>query len=721
MSNPPSASTSAHTPLPPKNSCRQQVGFFFRSMPGRVEKYLMGGIFIAALLYNFLGITYHGSQGYLSGNGFRESQTALICYYIDRQDNFSLLYETPLLGKPWISILLEVPLYEWAVVGLSRLLDLPHVIAARSVSAACFYLTLPAVYLLLGHLRISPPRRLLVLALTLASPVYICYSRAFLIDPMALMGSVWFVYGFARTMTERRVRWLLLAIGAGTIGALVKNAIFAVWLLPAAVYGTWLLWQDIRVAKGWKQPLTTIAWGLATVLVPLGLLRGWVLYTDPIKAAHPSAWIFTSQNLTLGNWGLFNPKPIFSAETWKFWFGCWEQAVMPRWLIGAALLTGALLAGQRRLVLGAGALFFASQFLFPFAYAYQDYYYYGNALYLNAAIGFALLAILDSKLPRWLALPVLLVPFVAQVTTYWQGYRRLQSIVSSGDAPHTAALRELTPENSVIVVAGDDWLALTPYYSQRRALMIRRGLEHDPAYLRRAFLDLANEDVSAVVLFRELRTNRDFLHLAAIRFDLDLTQPTFSAHDLDVYVTRPYIRSVLAGLKQSERYSTLTAAPEPPRDSGSDELKAISAELAREMFAEVSPAPSQFRFRFDPGRQRRQNDSVILANPDADLWVEPAATATQIEWGFGIFPEAYQTPGHATDGVEFIITGEQPDGSFRRLYRRVLEPMAEPADRGDQRVVIAYRPVPGERLRFSTRPGGGSAYDWSYWTRIDVR
>jgi len=39
--------------------------------------------------------------------------------------------------------------------------------------AVCFYLTLPALYLVLGGLALTGPRRLLVLALVLACPVYI--------------------------------------------------------------------------------------------------------------------------------------------------------------------------------------------------------------------------------------------------------------------------------------------------------------------------------------------------------------------------------------------------------------------------------------------------------------------------------------------------------------------------------------------------------------------
>ncbi len=99
----------------------------------------------------------------------------------------------------------------------------------------------------------------------------------------------------------------------------------------------------------------------------------------------------------------------------------------------------------------------------------------------------------------------------------------------------------------------------------------------------------------------------------------------------------------------------------------------------------------------------------------------PPAGATQIKWGYGIFPAAYEKAGDKTDGVEFIVWGELPGGGERRIYHRLLEPLQNPADRGDQHAVIPYTPLPGEKLRFSSRPGGGSAFDWAYWTGIEVK
>jgi hypothetical protein len=686
------------------------------------ENRFLTGIFVVALLYNVYGVTYHWTMGYMSGHEFRQALTAVVAYHIDRQDNFSLLYETPVLGKPWVCALLEVPLYQWSVVGLSRATGLPHVEAARTITATCFYLTLPAIYLLLGRLAVPKPRRLLMLALVLTAPVYIYYSRAFLMDSMALMCSAWFLLGFVRTMDRRHRSWLGLTIVTGTAAALIKSAILAVWMLPAAAYGAWMLWRDLRARTGWAAPLQTLLWGLATVAVALGCLRTWITYTDPIKAAHASAWIFTAKNLSLGNWGLFDLGALFSADLWRHLLHCWEQALMSRWLILLGLIAGLALPAVRWRVLGTVAPFFLAQFLFPFAYAYQDYYFYACAVFLHVALGFTLLGVLDSRWPRWGVALVFLVPFGAQVTAYWQDYRQGQSTWHQGGFEFTELLRDMTPENSVLIVAGADWAAMTPLYAQRKALMIRSGLEYDRNYLDRAFNDLAGEEVSALVVFDHMRTDRNFIDLVAARFDLTAATPTLSFITADIYVSRLYAEGIQARLRNSQSYPHLTLPSGALKSAAPVQgpMK-IPAATASTLFREIRPAPYQVDLQFGLDWLPHGQQRVLSVHPNSDLWIKPPATATQIRWSFGLFSGAYENPAAHTNGVEFIIEGEMPDGQVRTLYYRLLDPMKNPADQGDQQADLNYAPQPGEVLRFSTRPNQNSSFDWAYTILIRVQ
>ncbi|HEX2860374.1 MAG TPA: glycosyltransferase family 39 protein, partial [Lacunisphaera sp.] len=262
----------------------------------RREDRILFAVFALALVTHAFLVTRNWSVGFMLLHEFRQTQTALISHFIDREDNFSLLYEAPIVGKPWVSVLLEVPVYEWSVVLVSRCTGWPLVVAARSVSLACFYLTIPALWWLFGRLGMARPRRMVSLGLVMVSPVYIFYTRSFLMESMVLMCCAWFLVGFVGMMERRRWTWFLLATVAGTGAALIKSATFAVWLIPAAAYAAWLLWRDVRSRTGWSAPLCTTFWGFAGVIVPLGLLHLWIRLTDPIKAVHASAWIFTSTN-----------------------------------------------------------------------------------------------------------------------------------------------------------------------------------------------------------------------------------------------------------------------------------------------------------------------------------------------------------------------------------------------------------------------------------------
>jgi hypothetical protein len=682
-------------------------------------------LFVVALAAHGWWVTRNWTTPFLSGHEFRQTQTAINTYYIDRQDNFSLLYETPIVGKPWVSVLMEVPIYEWAVVGLSRGAGLPYHESARTITLACFYLTLPAFFLLLGLMHLEWSRRLLILALTLVCPVYIYYSRAFLMDSMALLGCAWFLFGYVRMMQARRWYWFLLATVAGTLAALVKSATLAVWLWPAAVYAGWQLWQAARTRAGWGgwgEAGLVVFWGVAGVIVPLGLLQLWIELTDPLKAMHASAWIFTSANLSLGNWGLVDFRARFTSQLWGVLAERWREAIMPAWLLLALLGAGLVFLPRVRWpALALAGIFFGAQFLFPYAYAYQDYYFYSCAVFATAGMGFLLAGLFDSRLPRWLCWLLLAVPFAAQAVTYVRGYYPSQLVQSTGGFSFTRAIRDFLPKEAVIVVAGDDWAAIVPYYAERKALMLRNGLENDALYLDRAFADLADEEVGALVLMDRQRGNHALIARVADAFGTD-RQPSFSSDRAEVYCNLRYRKSVKEALANAGNYDGLVnplsepvVTPSPARPFR------VWASTARESFPAVSPAPIRAYFEVGVGYVWVNHQKVLFAHPDAHLWIPPPRRSTRITWEFGIIPEAYEHKEGMTDGVEFTVMAIKPQGEREVVFRRVLDPVNRAADRGLQREVIPHQPVPGEILHFSTAPGEGRAFDWAYWARIEVR
>ena len=676
-------------------------------------------IFGAACILHLVLATYHWKMGYLAGHEFRQTQTAIISYYIDQENNFSPLYETPILGKPWVSILLEVPIYEWSVVGLSRLTHWPHYIAARTITLACFYLLLPAVYLLLGWLEPRRDRRLYLLAAVLCCPVYIYYSRAFLMESMELMCCAWFLYAFVRALEGRSFAWLVLTALLGTLAALIKSATYAIWLLPAAGYALWLIYLGWTQGRDWQKGGRTALWALAAVAVPLASLRWWIHVTDPIKAAHSSAYIFTSKNLSLGNWGLFSFSGLWSASLWRDLFHGWTLAIMPAGLILALIVAGLsmLPSARRHFAVTAGA-FFAAQLLFPYAYALQDYYFYACAVFLVAGLGMLMLAARDA-LPRvqWLGSLLLLLPLVAELRAYWLGYRPDQAIVTDGHRAFTDVVRDLTPPHGVIVVAGADWGAIIPYYAQRRALMIRNGLEHEPAYLEKAIKDLAGEDVVALIVADKVRNDNRFLDQVTAALDMDRT-PTYVHLAADVYIRRLYKRGVAHRIQGSLKYNEGTVPPEVLRER--PQIMTVPLESAQTAFPAVTPVPTRCYFEFGIDNIQQDGDATMSAHPNSDIWLKPDTGAHNIYWSYGILREAYERAGDKTNGVEFIISSEMPNGETHQIFYRLLDPVVKSTDRGIQETKLSYQVKPGEVLHFFTRPNGSVAYDWAYWKKIDV-
>lgn len=261
---------------------------------------------------------------------------------------------------------------------------------------------------------------------------------------------------------------------------------------------------------------------------------------------------------------------------------------------------------------------------------------------------------------------------------------------------------------------------MVPFYSQRKALMIRRGLEADPVYLERAFGDLKDDDVSALIVMGPVRGNRPFLEQAASMLNLE-DAPTCSVPDVDIYFSRPYAENVRVFLRSTLQFPEITLTP--LADGG--RLKAvpfpISPGMARTSFSNVSPAPIRGCFDYGVGHAEVDGATVLAAHPDCELWVPAPLAATRIEFEHGILPEAYTREGGRTDGVEVVVTGDMPDGRQRVIFQRVIDPLANANDRGLQKEVIPYTPLPGEVLRFASRINQNGAYDWAYWRRIEVK
>lgn len=670
-------------------------------------------------------MTRNWSSGFLVGHEFRQAQTALSTYFIRANHDYSLAYPTPVLGKPW-SIPMEFPLYQWTVARLADATGWDLWETARTVSLFCFYLTLPAIWLLLELAQFAQRTRWMALAVVVSAPLYIFYSRAFLIESMALAAGVWFFVALLRVLSGRGGwPWYLIAIVCGVLVALVKITTAMIWLSAGALVAFGFVVRAYRHeprANRWRKMGVLAA--QAALLAGPALLAGawWVSFADAAKAASPTGAFLGSSSMSGFNFGHVADRS--TSNNLAGLLANWSQAVTPLWAWLPVATLGIAL-GKRLVWLGILSLllFVAVLATFPVLYRSHDYYYYAAALLPLLSTAAFVAALDESPRFRWLAPIALAVIVAAQFTAYFQNYYRLQNVPSNGGSGLTNVLRDVTPRDSVLVIAGNDWSAVTPYYTQRRALMLREEWLFSSDIVSRAFENLRGEQVSALLLVGKAREDAALLATAVKRFDL---QPEVALRhlDTDVYLARSIHDGVLRRLQDGgDNYSGLAILghpgppPPPPALQIDSAVHTVDSAQADYYFPPISPRPVRYRTKFGLGPGQLDGKMVVGAHPDAALWIAIPAGARTVTMEFGLPPETYTQ----TDGVEFMILWHPPQGPSRELMKRHVNPVSNQSDRGVLSVTVPLPPGATGELEFATAPFQNYSHDWAYWKKIEVR
>ena len=696
--------------------------------PARWETWFALFLFVAAAGWFGWAVTRGWHNGNLPGCEFRQAQTAVSAYWIQQDAEFALAYPTPVLGKPW-SIPMEYPLYQWTVVTLHVASGLPLVQAGRAVSLVCFLLALPAAYLLGRRLGLDPARGLLLVALLLTCPLHIFYARAFLIETMALMASLWFLLGFVETLRTRRWSWLLLASLAGAAAGTVKVTTFILYLIPAAAWGGWCLLRAWRGRADSRRPIAgVLGWGLGCVVIPFLATVAWTEFADGVKSLNPNGAFLASASMTGFNFGLGDFNLRFSAEAWTAMLQVWHRGILPLPVIAIVLTLAAIWGGRWRwAALGCTALFLLAQIIFPLLYAWHEYYFVANATLLLAAGGFMLAGLWESRLPRWLVLPICLALPALHISGYTQHYLPTQALVSPGGTGLTNIIGELTFPGEVLVIAGEDWDSSTPFYARRRALMIRRNTETDWATIETAFTELHDECVSALLLTGDQRKNTELLARAARMLGID-PRPVFEYNDTTVYLHRSIVGDISTDLRL-ENYAgvrwhpTLVGSVAKRSLTGSEIATAELHERERLIFSMMKPEPTRFFSQFGAGTSPLAGRRIFNANPLTRLWFRIPSEATTFTAEFGMMPGAYSNPQAASDGAELRVSEVRSDGSLRQLFSRIINPRDNPDDRGTLRAVFPLELQAEAEIVVEILPGpaNNGAYDWVYLAQVELR
>ena len=212
---------------------------------------------------------------------------------------------------------------------------------------------------------------------------------------------------------------------------------------------------------------------------------------------------------------------------------------------------------------------------------------------------------------------------------------------------------------------------------------------------------------------------------AAAMFSLDRSLAFSWADFGDVYVSKSRRAGILAALRSGKGYQAISVPKdEPPPQS--PQQKSLAAEPLPPAVMNVAskliqPTPTRFHMPYGTGVWEIAGEPVLIAHPDSDIWVPAPVTSKVVELVYGIKKEAYEKEGGKTNGVNFVVDAEAPDGTTRQLFSRVLNPASVPADRGMQITQLNLQLASGEMLVLRTRPFGDYAFDWAYWARVTVK
>jgi len=685
---------------------------------------------IAAVLFCLLlGIsawllTLGWKNGNLPGHEFRQTQTALSALFIQRDGHFTLAYPTPVLGAPW-AVPMEFPLYQWMTVVVSNQTGWPIVQAGRAVSALGLYLALAALWPLLGRLGLAPARRLVVMGFVLTCPVYLFYSRGFLIETTELALSLWFLAAFTRFIAGNKLKWLPIVTALGVAAGVVKVTTFMVFLIPAGFLT--LLEMNRARSRGWWAALQPGVWALAAIALPVAATAWWTHFADGVKTANLSAHFLRSSNLTEFNFG--NAESRFAAATWAgHWRNLTHGIAAPALLLVALALALSLARRIWRQVLFCVICYVLPLVIFPTLYSWHDYYSLANAVLLLTAIGLVAAAMLDVR-RKWIAWVVLIALHGTQLWLYRQSYVPLQVHVSPGGSDMTEAVRYMTDQDDAIITAGKDWDSGVAFYSQRRALMIRAGMERDWTYLHEAFKSQKGQAYTVFIDYGNHLGNANLLQLLDEYFQID-PRPLFRWEEATVYGRRDRRAIMVDALRRHK-----AMIPRVELDSSTDkEDYAITNREVRtddllkdqqEIMSLFSPRPWKFFHQFGSAWGQEEGRKVVLAHPLSRLWFHGSVGANTVRIEFCLLAGAYANdvpPGDQTDGVEFFVEKESANGDHERLKSVFLDPAKKTEDRGFHVMELPVQLAAGESIVVGcgSGPAGNLSRDWAAFSSIKI-
>ena len=143
--------------------------------------------------------------------------------------------------------------------------------------------------------------------------------------------------------------------------------------------------------------------------------------------------------------------------------------------------------------------------------------------------------------------------------------------------------------------------------------------------------------------------------------------------------------------------------------------------LTKEQFYMFKSTPVAFESNNKPSNEKIGDTQVMVLHAPSEMVFDLPKNATVATGRFGFLPGAY-TNGGRTNGAEFLIVWSDGKDTVE-LFRKFLNPLTVPEDRGLQELSVDLHKLTGGRLYFRTLPGpyNDFGWDWTGWTEIDIK
>ena len=407
-------------------------------------------------------------QPLVEHHGFRQTQTAYTAV-VFHEEGVDLLHpKLPVFGAPF-EVPFEFPLFQ-AMAAAAMSWGLPADVAMRSTSLFCFLLSALLLWGLVRHVggRVAA---MATLALYLFTPFALLWSRASLIEYLAVAGALGWLWAGLLWRDRRRPMYAAAAVAGGLVVMLVKPTTGAFWILPLLAY------RAAGEGAGWrswlKARLDLVLAGI--IVVPFLAAVAWTGHADAIKAANPATQWLTSARLAGWNYGTLHQRTLqadWSAITARITA---YITGYPAWLLPLGLLIG-LRTRSARFWAAFVAVPIVTILTFWNLYVVHDYYLAAVSPVLAAVGGFlfarAWHALVPTRPPA--VLVTLFATFMAAVLVMQPGYWQRPYVRLTPDElfPEVAELARLTSPRDMVAFDGYGWAPPVPYYARRVGWMI---------------------------------------------------------------------------------------------------------------------------------------------------------------------------------------------------------------------------------------------------------